>query len=111
MGIFDSDLKSVAFGAGGAVLGGTLGYIAGRASKRKKRKRTTKAKNRKKRTYHRKGRYRKTPHTAGKRRDRSMRRIRYTSNGQPYVLMKSGKARFIKKSSAKRSHRTSGGRY
>ena len=56
-----------------------------------------------------KGRY--TPHTAGKGKDTSHRRIRYTKKGQPYVIMADGKARFIKKTSAKRSHKLKGGRY
>ena len=49
--------------------------------------------------------------TAGKRKDTSTRRIRMTKHGQPYVILKSGKARFIKKSSAKRSRKLKGGRY
>lgn len=49
--------------------------------------------------------------TAGKGRDTSTRRIRMTKNGQPYVILKSGKARFIKKSSAKRSRKLKGGKY
>jgi len=49
--------------------------------------------------------------TAGKRKDTSTRRIRMTKNGQPYVILASGKARFIKRSSAKRSRKLKGGRY
>jgi len=49
--------------------------------------------------------------TAGKRKDTSTRRIRMTKNGQPYIILRSGKARFIKKSSAKRSRKLKGGRY
>ena len=49
--------------------------------------------------------------TAGKAKDRSTRRIRMTKNGQPYVILKSGKARFIKKSSARLSRKRKGGRY
>lgn len=37
--------------------------------------------------------------------------IHYTSKGQPYIIMSSGKARFIKKSGAKRSKKQKGGRY
>jgi len=74
---------------------------------RKSRKKTTK----KKGTIRRKTKGRRTPRTAGKGKDTSTKRIRYTSKGQPYVLMKSGKAKFIKKTSAKRSHRQKGGRY
>jgi len=103
----------------GAALGtvataGVLGTLA-TVKKRKttKKKTTKKRKTTRRRTYKtKKGkRIRRTPHTAGKGRDRSTRRIRYTKKGQPYVIMKSGKARFIKKSSAKRSHKRKGGRY
>jgi hypothetical protein len=34
-----------------------------------------------------------------------------TKNGQPYVLMASGKARFIKKRGASSSRKRKGGRY
>jgi len=51
------------------------------------------------------------PRTAGKRKDTSKRRIRYTKNNQPYVIMASGKARFIKKSSARNSRKRKGGKY
>lgn len=77
---------------------------------KKKRKSTT----RKKRYSHKrkhKRRFRRTPHTAGKGKDRSTKRIRYTKNGQPYIILRSGKARFLKKSSARRSHKQKGGRY
>ena len=49
--------------------------------------------------------------TAGKGKDTSTRRIRMTKNGQPYVILRSGKARFIKRSSARRSRKLKGGRY
>ncbi len=49
--------------------------------------------------------------TAGKRKDRSTRRIRMTKNGQPYIILANGRARFIKKSSARRSRKLKGGRY
>lgn len=105
---FDNPLAT---GVGGLVLGGALGAGAtalalggnGNKSKRK-RKKSSKSSNRKRR-----GRY--TPRTAGKGKDRSRKRIRYTKNGQPYVLMSSGKAKFISKSSAKRSRARKGGRY
>jgi len=54
---------------------------------------------------------RQTPYTARGGKDRSTKRIRMTKNGQPYIILKSGKARFIKKSSAKRSRKLKGGRY
>ena len=55
------------------------------------------------------GRY--SPHTAGKRKDTSHKRIRYTKNGQPYIILGNGKARFISKRGAKQSHKRAGGRY
>ena len=58
-----------------------------------------------------KRRMRRTPHTAGKGKDTSTRRIRYTKKGQPYIIKSDGKARFIKKSSARLSHKRKGGRY
>jgi len=105
--------------AAAAVIGlGTAAVIRSKNKKRKS-KRTSKARKKRytrvsskrvSRTKKRKGQ-RYTPHTAGKRRDRSMKRIRYTKNGQPYVIMASGKARFIKKKSAKTSRKRTGGRY
>jgi len=112
--------KVVALGTGALALGGTGLAIAGairakrkktrKATKKKTTKRKTSTKKRKsKRTYKTRGR--RTPNTAGKGKDRSTKRIRYTKKGQPYVIMKSGKSRFIKKSSAKQSHKRKGGRY
>lgn len=65
-----------------------------------------------------KRRVRKTPRTAGKKPDTSRKRIRYTKNGQPYVIVyrningsRRKMAKFIKRSSAKKSHKRTGGRY
>jgi membrane protein YqaA with SNARE-associated domain len=105
-----SNLGTIGAGVGGAVVGGAIGYGLGThktKKKNKKNKRTTRKAN-KKRT---KRSFRKTPHTAGKRKDTSHRRIRYTKTGQPYVILASGKARFIKKTSAKRKHKMKGGYY
>jgi hypothetical protein len=105
------NLGTIGAGVGGAALGGVLGFAAGSASGRKKRKRSrVKARARRTRSSAYK-RVRRTPRTAGKRRDTSHRRIRYTKKGQPYVILGSGKARFIKKTGARRSHRKKGGRY
>jgi len=94
--------KNLAIGAGSAaVLGGGIALIAAnrsRKSKKKSQKRRSK-----------KGRY--TPYTAGKRKDRSRKRIRYTKNGQPYVIMANGRARFISKKSVSSSRKRRGGRY
>jgi len=80
---------------------------ATRSTKTKKKKKTTK-KTKKKTTKKSK---QKQPHTAGKRKDTSTRRIRFTKNNQPYILMKSGKAKFIKKSSVARMRKRKGGKY
>jgi len=94
------------------VTAGISRYVSTKTKKKTTRKKSAKT-SRKKKTTKRKtkkrGRY--TPHTAGKGRDRSTKRIRYTKKGQPYVITRSGKAKFIKKSSAKRSHKLKGGRY
>jgi len=97
---------------GGAVLGAaTTGAVYGltstvkkSAKKRKKAKKSYSKKKKRSKSY-------KYARTAGKRRDRSTRRIRTTKNGQPYVILASGKARFISKSSARNSRKRKGGRY
>jgi len=98
----------------GAVVG--TGALVATAIVKAKRKKSTKRKTSRKKTSSSRSRRtkrkgRRTPRTAGKGKDRSTKRIRYTKKGQPYVIMKSGKARFIKKTSAKRSHKLKGGRY
>jgi len=77
-----------------------------RSSKRKSNRKVSGS-----RSHSRKKRIRRTPHTAGKRKDRSKRRLRYTKNGQPYVILASGKARFVSSKSAKTSRKRKGGRY
>jgi len=52
-----------------------------------------------------------TPHTAGKGKDRSHRRIRYTSKGQPYIITGNGRAKFISMKSAHSSQKRRGGKY
>lgn len=109
-----SNIGVIGAGTGGVVLGGALGFIAGRKSRKKrKNKRASKVYHRRKKNYtHKRGSgRRRTPHTAGKRKDTSHRRIRYTKNGQPYIIMASGKARFISMKSAHSSHKRRGGRY
>jgi Na+/glutamate symporter len=109
-GLSTTNKVALGIGAVGLVAGAGLGAVA-LARKRKSRKsKRRKGRNVRKRS-NRNKRVRKTPHTAGKGKDRSHKRIRYTKTGQPYVIMSSGKARFIKKSSAKRSHKLKGGRY
>lgn len=95
----------------GAAVGTAAVVKSGSGRKRRKRKSSSSHSKRRKRSKAHRSRRRRTPHTAGKRRDRSTKRIRYTKNGQPYVILRSGKARFIKSSSAKRSRKLKGGRY
>jgi len=99
-------------GASGIVVGGIVGALAvKRSSSKKKSTKRTKTRSTRKRSTSSKKRKYKYARTAGKRKDRSSRRIRMTKNGQPYIILKSGKARFIKKSSARNSRKRKGGRY
>lgn len=101
----------VATAVGGAIVGGAVvGTVVAATRRRKKSTRKTPKKKRSK--ARRKGkRTTKYARTAGKRKDTSSRRIRITKNGQPYIILKSGKARFIKKNSARSSRKRKGGRY
>ena len=92
---------------GGAVVGGLVGYAVGS----RKRKKSSKRSYSKQRNHKRRNRKQRQPYTAEKRKDTSHRRIRFTKNNQPYVILRSGKARFIKKSSVSRSRKMKGGRY
>lgn len=106
-----------------AVVGGSLaaGTVLGAAAlvKSKRKKKSKSKSTRKKRSSSRSGRRGKRTkrknykyaRTARKRKDTSTKRIRMTKNGQPYIILKSGKARFIKKSSARQSRKRKGGRY
>jgi len=101
-------LAGVALGAGAvSVVNRVRNKTTRKKSKRKSGSRSSRKKNtksKKKRTYN-------YARTAGKSRDRSSKRIRMTKKGQPYIILKSGKARFIKKSSARNSRKRKGGRY
>jgi hypothetical protein len=115
---------------GGAVALGTVAAVAIHKKRKKKRAANRNKSSRKKVHSSRQGRKlkfgskawrkkylkhgrkkQKQPHTAGKRRDTSHRRIRYTKNNQPYIILASGKARFISKSSVSRSRKLKGGKY
>lgn len=108
-------IGTVISGVGGLAVGSGLGYVAGkRASKKSKsRKKSKRGNTRKRSNTHKKSKNgrRKTPHTAGKRKDTSHKRIRYTKNGQPYIIKGDGRARFISMKSAKSSHKRKGGKY
>jgi len=102
---------AIGVGSGIAGVGLVSGAIIGASKKRKRRKSRTVRKRNYRGKRKQKRRHRRTPRTAGKRKDRSSKRIRYTKKGQPYIIQRNGRARFIKKSSAKRSHKLKGGRY
>jgi len=107
-----SGLAAGAIGAAGVV--GTAAAIGGIRKKAKKRKKSKTTYRRRSTTYkrtNRKKRKVKYARTARKGKDTSRKRIRMTKNGQPYIILKSGKARFIKKSSARNSRKRKGGRY
>jgi uncharacterized membrane protein YcjF (UPF0283 family) len=117
---FISDnLGTIGAGVGGLAIGAIVGSIASSSGNLSKKSTTHKRKNRRRTATHskkRKGRITKHKRhtyakTAGKRKDTSHRRIRQTKNGQPYIILASGKARFIKRSSARRSRHKPGGRY
>lgn len=103
----------IAAGAGGLAVGAALGAVAAtQISKRKSAKRRkSKSRNVRKRIHRNRKRRYKYARTAGKRKDRSHKRIRMTKNGQPYIIMASGKARFISKKGARMSRKRKGGRY
>lgn len=116
MAFFDAIRNHPSFAAavGGATIGAGATAIAGAVSRRaKKPSKKTKAK---KRTtaQRRKTTKRKTTTSFQKRRAKAFRnasskKIFLTKNGQPYIKLKSGKARFIKKSSARLRRKRKGG--
>jgi hypothetical protein len=109
------------------IVGGALGAVLTRKKRKKPKKKTKKSKKktsrkkkklkfgskayRKKYLGKHKRRKQKKPYTAGKRKDTSHKRIRYTKNNQPYVILSNGRARFVKRSSVRRSKKMKGGRY
>lgn len=111
LGVVKSNAGTIIAGGTGLAVGAALGASAVALTRRKKAKKNKRTSKRK--SYSRKKRKRRNKYarTAGKRRNTSRKRIRMTKNGQPYVILKSGKARFIKKSSARNSRKRKGGRY
>jgi len=105
-------IGTIGAGVGGIALGSVLGYATARKRYRKtgRKKRMSKSRHKRKKYHYRRHKQRK-PHTAGKRKDTSHRRIRYTKNNQPYVIMANGRARFISKKSVRSSRKRRGGRY
>jgi len=110
IGDFISTNKTGVIVTGSALALGT-GAALYATSRKRKSKSKSKSRKRVHRSTKRKSRKQKKPYTAGKRKDRSHRRIRYTKNNQPYVILASGKARFISKRSVSLSRKRKGGRY
>lgn len=108
----EKSIGVIGIGVGGAALGTALGYYAASRRNKKKRKSKRKLKNKARRKRNRMYRAKqRQPYTAGKRKDRSHRRIRFTKNNQPYVIMANGRARFISKRSLSSSRKRKGGKY
>jgi len=106
-----SNLGAIGIGASSLVAGAAIGATASSLLRKRKsksrRRRTSRPIRRKRATGTRK---RKRP-TASRKRTVSTKRIHYTKTGQPYIKLRSGKARFIKKKSARTSRKRKGGRY
>lgn len=112
VGAASSNAGMVALGgAGGLIIGGLAGAAIGAKAKRRKNKRRSSKSSRRRNSNSRSKKRTKYARTAGKRKDRSSRRIRMTKTGQPYIILANGRARFIKKSSARRSRKMKGGKY
>ena len=95
--------------AGGVLATGAVVQIIRkkRSSSRKTKKkvsRSSKKKSSTRRKVSKKGKHHKGKHRGSK-------AIHMTKKGQPYIILASGKARFIKKSSASRMRKLKGGRY
>lgn len=82
-----------------------------KTKKPKRKARKAKPKTRRKVSKKKKKSKQRKPYTAGKGKDTSSRRIRFTKNNQPYIILANGRARFIKKSSVARARKLKGGRY
>jgi len=76
-----------------------------------KRSVTRKVRSKKKRRVAHHGPRKKVNHRKTHRKLTSHRRIHKTKTGQPYIILASGKARFIKRKSARISKKRRGGRY
>lgn len=90
---------------GGGVLAG-LGIVQRIRKRKKKTRRKKKSTRRKRRSYKKRTKKRKT-----KRSKRGSKKIYKTKNGQPYIILASGKARFISKRSASARRKRKGGYY
>lgn len=94
-----------------AIGAGATGLIAGAKAIRKRRKKKSKTRKKKAPTRRRKAsKKRKTKRTTNRtKRSRSSKRIRKTKNGQPYIILPNGRAKFISKKSARIRKKRKGG--
>jgi len=105
---------SFSSGVGGAVIGAGAVAIAGAVRSRSKKKTTTRKTTKRKTSTRKKSTTRKSPSAAKRRRSSALRssspkKIYKTKNGQPYIKLKSGKARFISKKAASTMRKRKGG--
>lgn len=91
--------------------GVVAGAVALGSRKKSKKRKPNKSKSKRKKSSKSSGRGDKRRRKNGKSRKTSLKRIHRTKTGQPYIILASGKARFIKKSSARASRKRKGGRY
>lgn len=103
IGLVKENPVASAVGATGIAVGTGLGVAAIVKSTKRRKSKRTKNRDSRKRSNRNKRKKRNSR--------RSTRKIHYTKKGQPFVYLRNGKARFIKKSSAKKSKKLKGGRY
>lgn len=98
--------------AGGVLAAGTIIQIARKRRKKpsKRKKKVTRSRKKKRPTRRKVSKKRGRVHKH-KGKHRGTKRIHMTKKGQPYIILASGKARFIKKSSASRMKKLKGGHY
>lgn len=109
-GIIESAVANpVVAAAGGAVVGAGLGagavaLASGATSSVKRRKTKSRIKHtsrgwkQDRKRYNKRQKWEVAYRKRKRKRSSSRRGVKYTKNGQPYIILKSGKARFIKKS-------------
>jgi len=105
VGVAIGAVSTVAVGAGIVALGvaASKSKAKKKTSKGRKRDRIFRSKQKHEQRYKRKRKYKKYGHKGWihpKKRKGSSRRsgkVKYTKNGQPYIILRSGKARFIKR--------------
>jgi Na+/glutamate symporter len=97
----NATIGTIGAGIGGIALGSVLGATVTRSYYKRKAKRKKAKSSKSHRKDSKKAKHNYTSH----------RRIHRTKTGQPYIILASGKARFIKKKSARTSRKRKGGRY